>query len=74
MSAVGITKTLGVWRAANDCTVDETRSLDNDADYQVWLDARTADAMASQDAAEFEARRWGPEPEFMLAVGGSYVC
>lgn len=44
-----------------------------DADYQAWLDERVAAAIAAQDDAELMARRWGPEPEFMLRrAGGSH--
>ena len=50
-------------------------SLGFDADYQAWLDARVAAALAAQDDAELVARRWGPEPEFMLrAAGGDHGC
>ena len=41
-----------------------------DADYQAWLDERVAAAIAAQDDAELTARRWGPEPEFMLRAAG----
>lgn len=45
-------------------------ALGLDADYQAWLDARVAAAIAAQDDAELTARRWGPEPEFMLRASG----
>ncbi len=44
-------------------------------DRQAWLDERASAAMAMQDDAELLARRWGPEPEFMLATWGeSHAC
>ncbi|MFO0645100.1 MAG: hypothetical protein U0326_02605 [Polyangiales bacterium] len=45
-----------------------------EADWQAWLDERAAAAIAAQDDAEMLARRWGPEPEFMLAAGGGHAC
>jgi hypothetical protein len=46
-----------------------------DASAEARGDARSASeaewqaAIAAQDDAEMLARRWGPEPEFMLAAG-----
>jgi hypothetical protein len=40
---------------------------------QAWRDERAAAALAAQDDAEVLARRWGPEPEFMLA-GARHAC
>lgn len=45
-----------------------------EADWQAWLDERAAAVFAAQDDAELLARRWGPEPEFMLAAGGGHAC
>jgi hypothetical protein len=67
-----------VWvaAAANERGSDPAEgdaALGLDADYQAWLDARVAAAIAAQDDAELTARRWGPEPEFMLrAAGGGH--
>jgi hypothetical protein len=44
-------------------------ALSHDADYAAWVDAHVEAAIAMQDDAEWHARRFGPEPEFMLAVG-----
>lgn len=61
------------WTVADDDAA--LASLGLDADYQAWLDARIAAAIAAQDDAELVARRWGPEPEFMLrAAGGDHGC
>lgn len=44
-------------------------------DREAWLDERGSAAMAMQDDAEMLARRWGPEPEFMLSSWGvSHAC
>ncbi len=44
----------------------------DEAARQAW-DERAAAALAAQDDAEVLARRWGPEPEFMLA-GAYHAC
>jgi hypothetical protein len=49
---------------------EDDAALALDADYQAWLDERVAAAIAAQDDAELAARRWGPEPEFMLRAAG----
>ena len=49
---------------------EDDAALALDADYQAWLDERVAAAIAAQDDAELTARRWGPEPEFMLRAAG----
>lgn len=52
---------------------DEALSPADEAARQAWVDERAAAALAAQDDAEVLARRWGPEPEFMLA-GGYHAC
>lgn len=56
--------------AAPLCSAEGDAALRHDADYQAWLDERVAAAIAAQDDAELTARRWGPEPEFMLRAAG----
>lgn len=53
---------------------EERSTAATEADWQAWIDERAAAAIAAQDDAEMLARRWGPEPEFMLSTGGGHAC
>ncbi len=65
----------GAMVAANAQGFDDEASLAGDADWQAWVDARVAAAIEAQDDAELMARRFGPEPEFMLPMGGGrHAC
>jgi hypothetical protein len=67
---------MGIREAVDECAHARCRPSEDDAlrldpDYQAWLDERVAAAIAVQDDAELMARRWGPEPEFMLCAVGA---